>query len=63
MSIKTQNSDFLAHLLSCMGTLKKKEEFEFELNTNTKTQNSFKMNVINSIFTSHIKTQFNAKFF
>ncbi len=46
MSIKTQNSNFLAHLLSCMGILNKKEEFEFGLNT--KTQNSFKMNVINS---------------
>ena len=42
MSIKTQNSDFLAHLLSCMGTLNKKEEFEFELNT--KTQNSLNIN-------------------
>lgn len=46
MSINTQNSDLEALIyFSCMGT-QKKEEFEFELNT--KTQNSLKMNVINS---------------
>lgn len=39
------------------GNPKKKEEFEFELNT--KTQNSFKMNVINSIIQCQIFLRLN----